>query len=348
MDPCVSADRDRVRLALAVERRRALGNLHVSAELLRLRERATGERLAGDAGREAEIVLDLRARAGLATGRVLLDDEHIEAFRCRVDGGRKARRTRADDDEVVDMRCIQRLVEAEAFGDGLVARVAQHEFAPANEDGHVVWGNLEPVEQGLDVGVAIQVEVGIGMDVARQEFLHAQRAGAVYRADHDHVAEPVRHQLDATQDERADQDLADLRIGLHDREQVVAVDLDDLAGLGDQRANERAASGEQVHFARELPGPVARDEVLAGRRRPIHVDAPREHDEERRVRVARVEQHFALRRVPAAPVPGNARELGSGQRREHSPDRRGVVRRHGCGRGRRSHRGTGCRRFTLL
>ena len=42
----------------------------LGAELLRLDLRAAGQRLTRDAGRKAEIVLDLRARAGLAAGRV--------------------------------------------------------------------------------------------------------------------------------------------------------------------------------------------------------------------------------------------------------------------------------------
>ena len=50
---------DRVRPARAVDAHRLRRDVDRGAELLRLHERAPGERAAGDAGREAEIVLDL-------------------------------------------------------------------------------------------------------------------------------------------------------------------------------------------------------------------------------------------------------------------------------------------------
>ena len=55
------------------------------------------------------------------------------------------------------------------------------------------------------------------------------------------VAEAVRDQLDAAQDEGAHQDLAQLAVGLHQRQQVLAIELDHLAGLGRAHAHEPAA-----------------------------------------------------------------------------------------------------------
>ena len=51
------------------------------------------------------------------------------------------------------------VVEAEAVGDLLVGRVAQHDLAAADEDGHVRGGDVEAVQQVLDAGVAVEVEV---------------------------------------------------------------------------------------------------------------------------------------------------------------------------------------------
>ena len=51
------------------------------------------------------------------------------------------------------------------------------------------------------------------------------------RADQHDVAEAVGDQLDAAQDERAHQDLAQLGVGLHQRQQVAAIELDHLAGF---------------------------------------------------------------------------------------------------------------------
>ena len=49
--------------------------------------------------------------------------------------------------------------------------------------------DVEAIEQLLHVGVAIEIDVGVGMAVAGQELLDAQRAGAVRRADEHDVAE---------------------------------------------------------------------------------------------------------------------------------------------------------------
>ena len=51
-------------------------NQHARAELLRLVVAAAGERLARDAGGEAEIILDARARAGLPPEGARVDDEY--------------------------------------------------------------------------------------------------------------------------------------------------------------------------------------------------------------------------------------------------------------------------------
>src|SRR6185369_6069641 len=55
------------------------------AELLRLREGTRGELLPGDAGGEAEVVLDPHAGSRLAPGSAGLDEQHIEPFRGSVD-----------------------------------------------------------------------------------------------------------------------------------------------------------------------------------------------------------------------------------------------------------------------
>ena len=117
-------------------------------------------------------------------------------------------------------------------------RIAQHDLAAADQHRHVGDVDAEAIEQLLDVGVAIEIDVGVGMAVAGEELLDAQRAGAVHRADEDDVAEAVRDQLDAAQDERAHQDLAELGVGLHQRQQVFAIELDHLARLA---ARARAA-----------------------------------------------------------------------------------------------------------
>ena len=119
-----------------VEPRGAFRDHDLRAELLRLRVRAAGELLARNAGRETEIVLDPRARAGLAARRVRLQDQHVQPFRRAVDRRREPRRPGADDDDVADVRLVDRVVEARgsrrsADWSGSEARRRRGRSAPA-------------------------------------------------------------------------------------------------------------------------------------------------------------------------------------------------------------------------
>ena len=69
---------------------------------------------------------------------------------------------------------------------------------------------MEAIEQLLDVGFGVEVDEAEGMAVAGEELADPQRAAAVIGAEQHRVAEPVRDQLDAAEDERAHQDVAQL------------------------------------------------------------------------------------------------------------------------------------------
>jgi hypothetical protein len=114
-------------------------------ELLGLVVGAGSELLARDPGREAEVVLDPRAGAGLASGRGRFQRKHVEPFRGPVNGGRQPRRPRPHDEEVADPGVVDRVVEAETIGDLPIGRVAQHNLAAADEDGHVLGGDVEAI-----------------------------------------------------------------------------------------------------------------------------------------------------------------------------------------------------------
>ena len=106
-------------------------------------------------------------------------------------------------------------------------------------------GDVKPVQQLLDVGVAVEIDVGVRMAVARQELLDAQRAGAMSRPNEHDIAEPVRDQLHPAQDEGPHDDLAELAVGLHERQQLFAIQLDHFARL-DWRAIGRARGGPRA------------------------------------------------------------------------------------------------------
>ena len=73
----------------------------LGAEPARLLQRTARQLVAGDARREAEVVLDPRRRPGLAAGRLALDDDRPQPLRRAVDGRGEPRGPGADDHGVV-------------------------------------------------------------------------------------------------------------------------------------------------------------------------------------------------------------------------------------------------------
>ena len=83
-----------------LERHRPVGRRRPRAELARLGDGAARELGAGDAGREAEVVLDPARRAGLPAERGALDDERVEPLGGAVDRRAETRGPAADDQQV--------------------------------------------------------------------------------------------------------------------------------------------------------------------------------------------------------------------------------------------------------
>ena len=98
-----------IRSSIVRDRRRLPRDENLDAEALRLLQRAGAQFVAGNAGREAEVVLDPRRRARLSARRIALDQDRAQAFRRSVDRGRESRRPAADDRDVVDSRRRRRL-----------------------------------------------------------------------------------------------------------------------------------------------------------------------------------------------------------------------------------------------
>jgi hypothetical protein len=87
---------------------------------------ASSQRLAGDPYRKSEVVLDSRARARLAPRRTGFDHERIESLGSRINRGRKARRSSADDDDIAQLVLIDPPVEAETLSNLLIGGVPQN------------------------------------------------------------------------------------------------------------------------------------------------------------------------------------------------------------------------------
>jgi hypothetical protein len=177
---------------------------------------------------------------------------------------------------------------------------------------------VEPIEQRLHVGVLVEIQILVRVSIARQEVADAQRVGRVHRSDQRRVPDAARHQLDAAQDERAHEDLAQLGVGLYERDDLLARQLDHLAVFARADREHPAASGDHVHFAGELSRRLDRDDDVAGRAvASAHdLEDTRLHQVEMDRRVAGVHQDLAGPHGARAAVRLDTRHLRRRQRRK--------------------------------
>ena len=160
---------------------------------------------------------------------------------------------------------------------------------------------------------------------------------------HDHdIAHAARDQLHPAEQERAHQNLAEVAVGLHEREENVAVHLDHCAWRGGADARESTATGEHVDFAGELPRSKHRQGILSRAPQPDDLGLTLGHEEEARRLLTGFHQHVALRDPAHATVPRDARHLRRRESGKHLL--RARRRRDGDGRRHRARcRGHGLR-----
>ena len=189
--------------------------------------------------------------------------------------------------------------------------------AAAQDHRDLVDADVEAVQHHLHAGIGLDVLVGERLTVAAEEFLDVLGAARMARPEQHHVVAVLGRQRHPPQDEGAHQDLAQLRVALHQRAQVVAIDGDDRAVGGDARAHQAAPRRQHVDLAGELPGAVDDDRLLAIADRPHDLDRARQHHEEARVLLAHLDQHLARADVAAVPDAGDALDLRRRQLGEH-------------------------------
>ena len=172
------------RVVAAFELHRLVGDRHLDPELLRLAERAAHQRHAGNAGREAEIILDPRRGAGLAAERAAIEREHGQPLRAGIDRGGEPGRAGADDDHVVTGgrgrsarpgRCSGRA----ASSVGLRSSWPPGQSTIGSSSGST-WKRSISVSRAA---VAVRVELLVGMAVAAQEVDQPKHVGVAVAAD---------------------------------------------------------------------------------------------------------------------------------------------------------------------
>jgi hypothetical protein len=308
---------DRIRPAPASQALRFDRDVDIGAEFLRLHERAPGQRCARDAGREAQIVLDLRTRSGLPAESARLDHQHIQSLGRRVDSGREPGRAGADHHEVVDCRYVDRRIHAEVTGDVGDSRILEHPAATADDHRNFIHRDVKAVEQSLHVRIVVDIDIDVRVGIAREEFAQPERVRRVPRPEQHHLALPGRHESHAAENEGAHHDFAQLGVDLNDVAQVRFVYRQDRAGLAHANAGE---SGDTAQGA-DLPRKVARAEHiehdLAAQSRQRDLEAAGEDDQEPVVAPPGFCEHLAHLRLEPLAVRLQARDLRARELGKH-------------------------------
>ena len=114
----------------------------------------------------------------------------------------------------------------------------------------------------LDTRVFFHLEVDVRLAIAGEELANPQGRRGMGRSDQDSVASVVGDQRHPAEDERAQEDLAQLGIGLDHPPQRVRRHLQGLAVLAHPAANQGPAPGQDARLSGELARSVDRDRLL--------------------------------------------------------------------------------------
>ena len=185
-----------------------------------------------------------------------LDDHRIQPLGCGVDGSRQPGRPCPDDAHIVQVRRVDPLRQAQFVGERARRRIPEHPFTRQDHDRQLVLHELEACEEPAGVRVAIGIEKPMRVAVPRQEALQPQGISGMAGADQHDAAMRMPDQADATQDEGAHDDFADVRLGDDEAPEIGPLDPDDAAVLARPCADQDLAIVEQVELTGELVCPL--------------------------------------------------------------------------------------------
>ena len=198
-----------------------------------------------------------------------------------------------------------------------VAGISQHQIAAADQHRNVRNANLEMVEHRLDVGIALHIEIRMRMPIAREELAQTQRVAGMARSDQHGVAYGVGDQVHAAQHERAQENLAEPGIRLHNAPQIRPADFQQRARFARPASHQAAPARELRHFAGEHPAAKHGDDSFPSARNSDEFDAAFQNDEDAVMRVSPLEKDFARPRLPLLAECRNPRHLRVIQLGEH-------------------------------
>ena len=197
----------------------------------------------------------------------------------------------------------------------------------ADNDRHLFDSDLKAIEQLLDVRVTFHIDERVGMTIAREELPDSKRSGGMARADEHEVSDAPRNQFHPPQDEGPHEDFAQLAVGLHKSKQLIAVQLNDLAGLARAKSHQYAAPRKQVQLSGELTCPADGYDFLILPGYPDDFYLACLDDKEMGIFLARFGKHLACFNSPRLPMQGDARHLFHRQPGKHPVGLRAGKRR---------------------
>src|SRR5437773_8169545 len=113
------------------------------------------------------------------------------------------------------------------------------------------------------------------------------------RTEQHSIAVATRNQLHAPEDECSHDYLAQLAVGLNERQQLLPFEVNYVAGFAHTYLNHCAAAAQHAGLPRELARTKRGHKVFVGTRRPNDFQAPSSDDEETRVLCAGFNKDFA-------------------------------------------------------
>src|SRR5260370_35681804 len=105
---------------------------------------------------------------------------------------------------------MKRHGERQELGDLRIGRILQNAVVMANHNWNVAGPKCEPVEQGLDTGIAVGIEIRVRLPIANEELTETQGRGGVPRSDEHDLPGATRGKLCAPEDRRGQTALTQL------------------------------------------------------------------------------------------------------------------------------------------
>ena len=285
-------------------------------EAARLERRGAGQLRTRDPGGEPEVVLDAAAHARLPARPPRLGDEGAQALRAAGDGRGQPGRPAAEDDQVEALP-VDVGAQAEVPRHLRRGGIAEDPVVP-DEDGRLLAGDVEPLQDLVRVGVEVEVVEAQGDEVALQQVAHLEGAPRAPLGDQAQDAVPGALVPGAAREQAPEHQLPHVRRGRQERAQAGAVEDDRLGGLRGHALGHRRLAREGRDVADEGPGVGLRDPDLLAGLVVDEVDAAALDDEEGRVALALRVEDLARGERSALPLGGEHGHLVLGQARvEH-------------------------------